>query len=198
MSVIGAVLCGSRLSITGIGGSAPAHAARRRRPRISPCGISRHLVEAAAHDAQVVLDHAGALAAELVLQLVADRLEQRRLVEAGLLHRAGRGEERALEGDALHAQLQLRVARLLARDLEGVEVEDLDLLVDDDLLEGRRECSAQTSSGDVRSLWMMKTPPFFRPASGLVWSNTFGSGDSTTSTKKYSQLIRIGSGAADR
>ena len=45
---------------------------------------------------------------------------------------------------------------------------------------------------------MMKTPPFFRPDSGLLWPNTAGSGERTTSTNRYSLFTRIGSGAADR
>jgi len=46
--------------------------------------------------------------------------------------------------------------------------------------------------------WMMKVPPFLRPESGFEWPKTLGSGESTTSTKTYSQLMRMGSGAADR
>ncbi len=49
------------------------------------------------------------------------------------------GEERALEGVALHAQLQLGAVGLLARDLEGVEVEDAQFLIDDLLLRPARE-----------------------------------------------------------
>jgi hypothetical protein len=45
---------------------------------------------------------------------------------------------------------------------------------------------------------MIKVPPFFRPKRGFEWLKTFGSGDRTASTKKYSQLMRIGSGAAER
>jgi len=58
--------------------------------------------------------------------------------------------------------------------------------------------SCQTFSGEVWSLCSTNTPPSLRPASALVWWKTLGSGESTTSTKKYSQLTRIGSGATDR
>ncbi len=48
-------------------------------------------------------------------------------------------EERALEGVALHAQLQIGVAGFFARDLERIEIEDADLVVDDVLLRPHRE-----------------------------------------------------------
>ena len=51
------------------------------------------------------------------------------------------------------------------------------------------------SSAGGRSFWMTKTPPLARPASGLEWRKTLGSGDSTTSTCFSSQLTRIGSWA---
>jgi hypothetical protein len=94
---------------------------------------------AAPHHAQVVGYHARALAAELRLQLRLDRGEQRVLGQAGIGHGRAGGEERALEGDALHAQLQLGGPGLLAGDLEGVEVEHADLVVDDELLRPERE-----------------------------------------------------------
>ena len=97
------------------------------------------LVEAAAHDGDVVLHDARALAAELGLELLLDRAEQLLLAQAGVLAHLGGGEERALEGVALHAQLQLGAAGLLAGDLERVEVEDADLVVDDLLLRPARE-----------------------------------------------------------
>ncbi len=56
---------------------------------------------------------------------------------------------------------------------------------------------AHRSSAE-RLLWTMKTPPCFSPATGFECSCTLGSGESTTSTYTYSQLTRIGSGAADR
>jgi hypothetical protein len=75
----------------------------------------------------------------LDLQLGLDRGEQRVLGQAGVGHGRAGGEEGALEGDALHAQLQLGGAGLLAGDLEGVEVEHADLVVDDELLRPERE-----------------------------------------------------------
>jgi hypothetical protein len=48
-----------------------------------------------------------------------------------LLEQARGREERALEGDALHAQLQIRVGGLLAGDAEGVDEEHANLPLDD-------------------------------------------------------------------
>jgi hypothetical protein len=83
---------------------------------------------------QVVLNHARAFAAEFGWRSwSSDGREQflRRLRPARFM--TGRsGEEGALEGVALHAELQLLVARLLAGDLEGVEVEDLDFILEDE------------------------------------------------------------------
>ena len=89
------------------------------------------LVEAALDHSQVVLDHARAAAAELALELHADRLQQPFLIEALLGQQRGRGEERALEGDALHAQLEICVGGFLPRDPEGVEVVAADVALDD-------------------------------------------------------------------
>jgi hypothetical protein len=127
------------------------------------------LVEAAPHHAHVVLDHPRALAAELVLELTADRVEQPDLVEAGLLHQRRRGEEGALERDALHAQLQVGVGGLVPFLSITIFWKAVGM-------------SSQTFSGEARSLWMMKTPPSLSPASALVWWKTLGSGESTTST----------------
>ncbi len=80
-------------------------------------------VEAAAHHAHVVFDDARALLAELVFELRFDGFEQCLLVEVGLLHHRRRGEERALERVALHAELQFGIGGLFARDLERVEAE---------------------------------------------------------------------------
>ena len=66
-------------------------------------------------------------------------LEEAPLVEPVLFHDSGGGEERALEGDALHAQLEIGVRGLVAGDLERIQVEEADLLVQDDLLEGLRD-----------------------------------------------------------
>ena len=90
------------------------------------------LVEAAAHHPQVVLHHPLALAAELGPQLILDGLEQAVLVETSTLHEGRGGEEGALEGVALHAELKLRVRGLVTGDLEAVDVEDVDLLIDDE------------------------------------------------------------------
>ncbi len=57
---------------------------------------------------------------------------------------------------------------------------------------------SHSASALPRLLWMMNTPPWFRPSTALVCPNTCGSGDITTSTRVYSQLMRMGSGAADR
>jgi len=43
-----------------------------------------------------------------------------------------------------------------------------------------------------------RQPPLFRPSSGLVWVNAFGSQHSTTSTWFSSQLTLIRSGATVR
>ena len=50
----------------------------------------------------------------------------------------------------------------------------------------------QNASGE-RSLWITNTPPSASPSSGLLWRNTFGSGESTTVTLRSSQLSRTGS-----
>jgi hypothetical protein len=95
------------------------------------------LVEAALDHAHVVLDDARALRAELVLQLVADRVEQLGVAEPRLLHDGRGGEKGTLEGDTLHAQLQVGVGRLFPGDLEAVDGEDLEALVDDHSLKRR-------------------------------------------------------------
>ncbi len=65
----------------------------------------------------------------------------------------GGGEEGALEGVALHAELQFRVGCLLAGDLEAVEIEDADLALDHEAARGRREAhphllgALQTATG---------------------------------------------------
>ena len=53
----------------------------------------------------------------------------------------------------------------------------------------------QNDSGE-RSLWITKTPPAASPSSGSLCRKTFGSGESTTSTCRSSQLSRIGSCAS--
>ncbi len=96
-------------------------------------GDLHDLLEAAAHHAHVVIHHALALGAELVLELFLDRVQQGFLGQTVLFEQRRGGEEGALEGDALHAQLQFGVGRLVARDLETVHVEDADVVVHDDL-----------------------------------------------------------------
>ncbi len=51
-------------------------------------------------------------------------------------------------------------------------------------------------SSGVRSLWITNTPSCARPASGLEWRNTLGSGASTTFTCLSSQFSRMGSCAS--
>ena len=97
------------------------------------------LVEAATHDAQVVLHDTLALGAELVADLLLHGGEESGLVEPGALHQRGRGEEGTLEGVALHADLQLRIGRLFTGDLEAVDVIDADLVLDDVSACRRRE-----------------------------------------------------------
>ncbi len=62
----------------------------------------------------------------------------------------------------------------------------------------RRRASAgmlsQNSCG-CTALWITNAPPSAMPASGSALRNASGSGDSTTSTWRSSQLRRIGSGA---
>ena len=101
------------------------------------------LIVATTHDPQVVFDHTGALAAELVLQLILDGGKQLLFGEARLRHHRRRLEEGALEGDALHAQLQLRIGRLLAGDLEAVDGEDADLVLTNRVLVARGNISPQ-------------------------------------------------------
>ncbi len=64
------------------------------------------------------------LLAELMIELRADRCEQRLLVELRLLHHWRSREECALERDALHAELQFRIGGFFPRDLERVHVEE--------------------------------------------------------------------------
>ena len=100
-------------------------------------------IEAAAYHAQVVLHHAFALGAELGVELAFDGSEELLLVQPCHFHQGRAGEEGALEGVALHAQLQLRVARLFAGDLEAVDVEHANLVIDDELLSLPREAGPQ-------------------------------------------------------
>jgi hypothetical protein len=124
MSLNGAVLAGSAAHGRGHG---------RRRGRAlhlvgqRELGDLAQLVEAAADHPEVVLDHARAARAEFLLQALAHRVDQPFLVEPMLGEQAGGGKECALEGDALHAQLEVGVGGLLARDAEGVEVAEPDL-----------------------------------------------------------------------
>jgi hypothetical protein len=78
--------------------------------------------------------------------------EQGRLVSFGVLHHRRRGEEGALERDALHAQdCSSDVRRLFAGDLERVDGEDLDVLLLDLLLVGRRDDIPDFLGGSGRS-----------------------------------------------
>ena len=89
------------------------------------------LVEPAPDDAHVVFHHAVALRAELVLQLCADTVEQRLLLETLLLHQRRGGEERAHERGTLHSIAELGIRRLAGRDLERVEDVHSQMLRDD-------------------------------------------------------------------
>jgi hypothetical protein len=93
----------------------------------------------AAHHGQVVLHHARALGAELGLQLLFNGAEQRFFGQARVGAHRRRVEERALEGVALHAQLQFGAAGFVACDLECVEVINADLLLHDLLARPQRE-----------------------------------------------------------
>ena len=90
-------------------------------------------VEATAHHAQVVLHNALPLAAELVMQLFVDGLEQALLVQTGFLRQWRGGKERTLEGIALHAVLQFRVGGLFTCNPESVEIEHPEAVVDNQL-----------------------------------------------------------------
>ena len=125
----------------------------RRLARANLLHFSWNLVDfgvTALHHAQVVVHHALALLAELVVELVFDRLEQRFLIQAGALLYARGMEERALEGVALHAQLQIGVGGFLARDAERIQVKDMDVVVGDELLRVHREGGPQR--GGIRQV----------------------------------------------
>jgi len=98
-----------------------------------------HFVETAPDDSHVVFDDACALVAKLVLQLVINRFEQLGLIQAFLLEHRRCREERALECDSLHAQLQICVGRFVTRNAKRIEVEHANIFLDDDLLERDRD-----------------------------------------------------------
>ena len=81
--------------------------------------------------AQIVLDHPGAAGTELLLQSLAHGVDQALLVQAMIGQQTGGGKECPLEGDALHAQLQIRIGRFLARDAKGVQTTQANAALDD-------------------------------------------------------------------
>jgi hypothetical protein len=97
------------------------------------------LVEPALHHPHIVFHDSAPLGAELLLKLVVDCVEELLLGEPRLLHHRRRGEERTLECDTLHPELKVGISSLVPRDLERIQVVNLDLLVDDDLLVRRRD-----------------------------------------------------------
>lgn len=103
-----------------------------------------HFIVTAADNAQVVLNHAIAELAELLLQLLTNPLEQTRLVEAFLLGKGRSAEERTHEGSALHAVAQLDVARFIIRDLETIQCEHAQFFRDDVAL-----CAGRQVTPDV-------------------------------------------------
>ncbi len=92
------------------------------------------LVVASADHAEVVLDDTRALASELGLKLVLDGFEKLFFRESGVLHDRGGLEERALEGDTLHAEHELGIGGFLSGDLESVDEPHLDVVVPDGFL----------------------------------------------------------------
>ena len=92
------------------------------------------LVETALHHPHVVIHDSLSLGAEFLLELVVNGAEELLLGEPRLFHHRRGGEECTLEGDALHPELEVGIGGLFPRDLESVQVVNLDLLVDDDLL----------------------------------------------------------------
>ncbi len=83
------------------------------------------------HNPQVIVDHVLPLAAELFVELIFNGAEQGFLIEIGLFHHMRGSEKGALEGDALHTELQLGIGGLFTGDLEGIDVEDMNVIVDD-------------------------------------------------------------------
>jgi hypothetical protein len=138
------------------------------------------LVVAAADHAHVVLDHAVAELAELLLQLRADAVEDLLLAQALLLGQRRDAEERAHERRALHAVAQLRVRRLIGAMRKPSSAYTR-------IFRSRMCCAPTTgslahASAGGRSLCITNAPPSASPAIGLEWRNTFASGDSTTFT----------------
>ena len=109
-------------------------------------------------------------------------LKQLRLAQIGLAHHRRSREKCALKRDSLHAELQFRIVGFFARDLESVQIEHANFVLDNDALEAFRELLPRLLPDVSCALCRMNTPPFFKPARGFECWNTFGSGESTTST----------------
>ena len=110
-------------------------------------------VKASFDDAQIFLHDPFAFAAEFFLQLIFDGVRSicSSVSPCCLHHRRG-GEECSLKRDALHSQLQIRIARFFAGNFECVQIKQLDLFVDDDPAVGLRECWPRPLRSEASSL----------------------------------------------
>ena len=90
-----------------------------------------HLLEALGHDFHVGLHDGVAELAELLHVLLVDDFAILLLRDAELIEQAADGKERAEEGVALHAQLQIAAVGGLLGDGEAGQREDANVVVDD-------------------------------------------------------------------
>ena len=182
MSVVCVALPGWDFSNTGRSGALRNCAAVAKSNCLS--GDFFHLVEPAADNAHVVFDDARALLAELVFELRFDGVEERFSPSFASCHNRRNSEESALERDALHAELQLGVVGLFARNLERVHDRTARMLLSImmllELLRNRRpDFRRASSNGTLQD----KDAAFLQSGQRIgVLRSTLGSAESTTST----------------